>query len=154
MTVTSRLVRSSNWHMARSKPAASSTRASNETFERLQHLARHRLSGATRNQAVARQRGWTRNDVSAFGIILTLVLLGTIASAQSSCPVFWLLIGPGPVVVGFTVSAFFRHGFRRNRAFRRMRDPNSHHTGQSDRLLNPPGVQRNKQGDTRIVPGF
>jgi hypothetical protein len=52
---------------------------------------------------------WTTNDISGFGFAFTLVLLGTILSAYSDRPVFWLLVGPGPLVVGLTVVTFLRY---------------------------------------------
>jgi hypothetical protein len=156
MTVTSRPVRSSKYDMNRSKPAASSAWVSRGRSERWQDLARprHLLREAKRNLTAETRSSWTRNDLSAFGVTLTLVLLGTIAAAQTSYPVFWLLIGPGPLAVGFTVRAFLRQGFRRHRTFRSVRERNSHHSGQSDRRISCPGVHRGKRGSKRIVPGF
>ena len=52
---------------------------------------------------------WTTGDISGFGFAFTLVLLGTILSAYSDRPVFWLLVGPGPLVVGLTVVTFLRY---------------------------------------------
>jgi hypothetical protein len=52
---------------------------------------------------------WTTSDISGFGFAFTLVLLGTILSAYSDRPVFWLLVGPGPLVVGLTVVTFLRY---------------------------------------------
>jgi len=52
---------------------------------------------------------WTVGDISGFGFAFTLVLLGTILSAYSDRPVFWLLAGPGPLVVGLTVVTFLRY---------------------------------------------
>jgi hypothetical protein len=52
---------------------------------------------------------WTTHDISGFGFAFTLVLLGTILSAYSDQPVFWLLVGPGPLVVGLTVVTFLRY---------------------------------------------
>ena len=156
MTATSRPVQSSKYDMNRSKPAASSTWVSSERSDRWQDLGRRRrlLPDAKRNLAAETRSSWTKNDLSAFGITLTLVLLGTIAAAQTSYPVFWLLIGPGPLAVGFTVRAFLRHGFRRQRTFRGVRERKSHRSGQSDRRISHPGVHRGKRGSTRVVPGF
>jgi hypothetical protein len=58
---------------------------------------------------------WTRGDISVFGFTLSLVLLGTILSAHTDRPVFWLLAGPGPVAIGFTLITFLRQGFGRRR---------------------------------------
>ena len=57
------------------------------------------------------KENWTTGDISGFGFAFSLVLLGTIVSAYSDHPVFWLLVGPGPLVVGLTLIAFLRHLF-------------------------------------------
>jgi hypothetical protein len=57
------------------------------------------------------KENWTTGDISGFGFAFSLVLLGTILSAYSDRPVFWLLVGPGPLVVGLTMIAFLRHQF-------------------------------------------
>ena len=58
--------------------------------------------------------GWTKCDMSTFGLSLTLLLLGTIAAANTNHPVFWLLIGPAPLAAGFTVLTVFRKRFSRH----------------------------------------
>jgi hypothetical protein len=55
------------------------------------------------------KENWTTGDISGYGFAFSLVLLGTIVSAYSDRPVFWLLVGPGPLVLGLTVIAFLRH---------------------------------------------
>ena len=55
-----------------------------------------------------KRSGLTGNDMSAFSFSLTLLLLGTIAAADTNHPVFWLSIGPAPLVAGFTILTFFR----------------------------------------------
>jgi hypothetical protein len=57
------------------------------------------------------KENWTTGDISGFGFAFSLVLLGTIVSAYSDHPVFWLLVGPGPLVIGLTLIAFLRHLF-------------------------------------------
>ena len=52
---------------------------------------------------------WTTGDISGFGFAFTLVLSGAILSACSDRPVFWLLVGPGPIVVGLTFITFLRY---------------------------------------------
>jgi hypothetical protein len=54
---------------------------------------------------------WTTADISGFGFAFSLVLLGTIVSAFSDRPVFWLLLGPGPLVIGLTLITFLRNVF-------------------------------------------
>jgi len=61
------------------------------------------------------KENWTTGDISGFGFAFSLVLLGTIVSAYSDHPVFWLLVGPGPLVVGLTLIAFLRHLFTMHR---------------------------------------
>jgi hypothetical protein len=56
---------------------------------------------------------WTISDITVFGFTLSLVLLGTILSAHTDRPVFWLLVGPGPIAIGFTLITFLRQGFGR-----------------------------------------
>ena len=66
---------------------------------------------------------WTSGDISGFGFAFALVLLSTILSAYSDRPVFWLLVGPGPLVVGLTVITFLRYtiGFAEKRKNRMSR---------------------------------
>jgi hypothetical protein len=55
-----------------------------------------------------KRSGLTGNDMSAFSFSLTLLLLGTIAAADTNHPVFWLSIGPAPLVAVFTMLTLFR----------------------------------------------
>jgi hypothetical protein len=55
------------------------------------------------------KENWTIGDISGFGFAFSLVLLGTMLSAYSDHPIFWLLAGTGPLVIGLTVIAFLRH---------------------------------------------
>jgi hypothetical protein len=57
------------------------------------------------------KENWTAGDISGFGFAFSLMLLGTILSAYSDHPVFWLLVGTGPLVLGLTLIAFLRHLF-------------------------------------------
>ncbi|MBV8098085.1 MAG: hypothetical protein JOZ31_02895 [Verrucomicrobia bacterium] len=61
------------------------------------------------------KENWTTGDISGFGFAFSLVLLGTIVSAFSDHPVFWLLVGPGSLVIGLTLTAFLRHLFSARR---------------------------------------
>lgn len=56
---------------------------------------------------------WTTGDISVFGFILSLALIGAILAAYSDRPAFWLLVGLGPVAVGFTIITFVRQRFGR-----------------------------------------
>lgn len=49
-----------------------------------------------------------REDMGVFGFAWTLLLVGTVAAAETDRPVLWLLVGPVPFVVGFAVVAFLR----------------------------------------------
>jgi hypothetical protein len=77
-----------------------------------QILVRSSHRSAMSNSAVKGR--WTTGDVSLFGFTLSLVLLGTILSAYTDRPIFWLLVGPGPIAVGFTLISFYRHGNQKN----------------------------------------
>lgn len=93
--------------------------------------------------------------MSVFGITLTLVLLGTIAAAHTDCPVLWLLIGPAPLGVGFTVIAFLRHGFIRHRSLPTVRERNYCGGDQSTGVTRNAAKNRRKAyAGTTIVPGF
>jgi hypothetical protein len=61
---------------------------------------------ATSNSAIKGR--WTTGDISVFAFTLSLVLFGTIFSAHTDRPVFWLLVGPGPIAIGFTLITFLR----------------------------------------------
>ena len=76
-----------------------------------QILVRSSHQSATSNSTIKER--WTNGDISMFGFTLALVLLGTILSAYTDRPVFWLLVGPAPIAIGFTLTAFLRQGFGR-----------------------------------------
>ena len=70
----------------------------------------------TRSAGVSHQRkdgDWTGRDMSAFSFVLMLLLLGLFMAAHSDRPVFWLLVGPGPLAIGFTLTTFVRRGLLR-----------------------------------------
>ena len=73
---------------------------------------------ALNNPATPLKRsGLTGNDMSTFSFSLTLLLLGTIAAADTNHPVFWLSIGPAPLVAGFTILTLFRKRVSRRGLF-------------------------------------
>jgi hypothetical protein len=43
------------------------------------------------------------------------VVLGTIVAGHTNHPVFWLLVGPAPLGIGYTAFTFFRQGLGRAR---------------------------------------
>lgn len=51
---------------------------------------------------------WMHEDMGPVSFILTLVLLGTAAAAQTDQPAFWLLVGPTPLACGFLAVTLFR----------------------------------------------
>jgi hypothetical protein len=54
---------------------------------------------------------WRREDMGALSFTLTLLLLGTVAAAQTDQPGLWLLVGPAPLAVGLAAVAFLRRRF-------------------------------------------
>jgi hypothetical protein len=54
---------------------------------------------------------WMREDMGAHSFAWTLLLLGTVAAAQTDQPMLWLLVGPAPFVVGYAAVAFLRRRF-------------------------------------------
>ncbi len=56
---------------------------------------------------------WNRRDMSTFTIVLILLLIGMSIAANTTRPVFWLLVGPLPLSIGYALSAFLKQGFRR-----------------------------------------
>ena len=54
---------------------------------------------------------WMREDMGILGFTWTLVLLGTVAAAQTDRPILWLLAGPAPLVVVLATVALLRRRF-------------------------------------------
>jgi hypothetical protein len=73
----------------------------------------------------------TKSDMSVSSVILTLVLLGTIVAGHTDHPVFWLLVGPAPLGIGFTAITFFRQGLGRNHSLPTGPDRDYDNSGQS-----------------------
>ncbi len=74
------------------------------------------VKGRNRSAGVSHKRKdseWTERDMSSFSFVLMLLLLGLFMAAHSDRPVFWLLVGPGPLAIGFTLTTFVRRGFLR-----------------------------------------
>jgi hypothetical protein len=61
-----------------------------------------------KNRASSNRSHWTREDMGTFSFTLTLLLLGTVAAAQTDQPALWLLVGPGLLAVGLVAAPFFR----------------------------------------------
>ena len=47
------------------------------------------------------------------GILICTSGIGMSIAANTTRPVFWLLVGPLPLSIGYTLSAFLKQGFRR-----------------------------------------
>jgi len=78
--------------------------------------ARSSAKVRTRSAGVSHKRkdnDWTERDMSSFTFVLMLLILGLFMAAHSDRPVFWLLVGPGPLAIGFTLTTFVRRGFLR-----------------------------------------
>lgn len=86
--------------------AASRPRVSREILRR-----RNGLWDARRNTAFPSRLYWTREDMGTLSFTLTLLLLGTIAAAQTDRPVLWLSVGPAPLAVAFAAAASLRKRF-------------------------------------------
>jgi hypothetical protein len=117
-----------------------------------QILVRSSHRSATDNSAIKGR--WTIGDISVFGFTLSLVLLGTILSAYTDRPVFWLLVGPGPIAIGFTLITFLRQGFGRPHGLSVM-EKRGRSGGHSNKVVRSAGrLCREHQCCTTTVPGF
>jgi hypothetical protein len=103
------LAKESTNHMATKVWLTAPADATNKGSKPRQILVRSNHRSVTSNSPIKGR--WTTGDVSVFGFTCSLVVLGTILSAYSDRPIFWLLIGPGPIAIGFTLISFFRQGF-------------------------------------------
>jgi hypothetical protein len=54
------------------------------------------------------ESGQMTRDLTVSSFVLALVLVGVVLAAHTERPVFWLLIGPTPLVVLHTIGSFFR----------------------------------------------
>jgi hypothetical protein len=104
------------------------------------------FGGPGRKQS--RRSARTHRDMSAFSFTLTLQLLGTIAAAHTAHPVFWLLVGPMPLAVGFTLVTFIQQGVVRSiRKSRRITGRTLRRTRRRESLVPPCG----DSNDLRIL---
>jgi hypothetical protein len=69
-----------------------------------QTLARAR----TRPVVATLEPSLTKGDMSVFGFMLTVVMVGVVLAAHSDRPLFWLLIGPTPLIVIHAVRTLLR----------------------------------------------
>jgi hypothetical protein len=54
------------------------------------------------------ESGYIKRDLTVSSFMLALVLVGVVLAAHTERPVFWLLIGPVPLVVLHTIRSFLR----------------------------------------------
>jgi hypothetical protein len=66
--------------------------------------------------------------MSASTIVVTLVLLGTILAGHTDHPVFWLSVGPAPLVIGFAAIMVFRRGLGQDHSLPTSPERNRHGT--------------------------
>ena len=69
-----------------------------------------------------RKRDQMQRDLTVSGFVFTLVLVGVILAAYTDVPVFWLLIGPGPVVALHTIRTVLRQLVRRQESLAEFRE--------------------------------
>ena len=74
----------------------------------------NRMTNQGSGQSV-KQPGTAKRDISGFGLVLILMLLCEVAAAQTDNPVFWLLIGPTPMALGFAVIRLLQYRSARKR---------------------------------------
>ena len=51
----------------------------------------------------------TKRDLTVSGLVLALLFSGAVVAAHTDQPVFWLLVGPAPFAVVYTVGTCLRH---------------------------------------------
>jgi hypothetical protein len=88
--------------------------------EQLTH-AREIFRYATRNLMTQRGPRCGGSDMNVSSVIFTLVLLGTILAGHTEHPVFWLLVGPAPLSIGFTAIIVLRRGVGQNQNIAKSR---------------------------------
>jgi hypothetical protein len=66
------------------------------------------VRGRTRTETATLGADQTKGDLTVFGFMLALVLVGVVLAIHTDRPVLWLLIGPAPLVVLHTVRMFLR----------------------------------------------
>jgi hypothetical protein len=109
----------------------------------------------SRNSAAKTGSNWTTKDISVFAVTFVLVLLGTAFAAATDQPVFWLLLVPAPLAIGFTVVTFLRERRRGRKSLSAM--PKETHrggTGDSGKLSSGGPDRSKEQRWTMTVPGF
>ena len=114
----------------------------------------HAKARRSRNSAVKTGSSWTAKDVSAFTVTLMLVLLGTVFAANTNQPVFWLLLGPAPLAVGFTLITFLRERRSWRRSLPAILEPSYRGSRESSKLRNAGRNRSKAQRWAMTIPGF
>jgi len=82
--------------------------------------------GVVHNRTVSalqtRKRDQNQRDLTVSGFVFALVLVGVILAACTDGPVFWLLIGPGPVAALHTIRTVQRQLLRRQESLAEFRE--------------------------------
>ena len=96
-----------------SAPAISGRQDTGNRRKVLVKVTRRRddLSEPGRKKGLPNESYWTREDMGTLSFTLTLLLLATVAAAQTDRPVLWLMIGPVPLALGLAVVGFVRPRF-------------------------------------------
>jgi hypothetical protein len=104
-------------------PAQSMKKKADRRLNQSEQLtpSRKLFRGGTGNLVTQKQPSWAGGDMSASSLIFTLVLLGTILAGHTDHPMFWLLVGPAPLGIGYTAIMVFRRGLGQNRSTSRER---------------------------------
>jgi len=94
-------------HRDRSRAARTNVEKNNNTF---QEYRRKRTPVGSRTRTAIRtlRSGETNRDLTVSTFMLVLVLVGVVVAAHTDRQVFWLLIGPTPLVVLYTIRTFLQ----------------------------------------------
>jgi hypothetical protein len=96
-----------------SVPAISDRQDTGNRRKVLPKISRRRddLSEVGRKKGLPNESYWTHEDMGTLSFTLTLLLLATVAAAQTDRPILWLMIGPVPLALGLAVVGFVRPRF-------------------------------------------
>ena len=70
---------------------------------------RWRAPDSMRTAIPTKKSDQVKRDLTVSGLALALVFSGAVISAQTDRPAFWLLVGPTPCAVAYTVRTCLRH---------------------------------------------
>ena len=90
-----------------SRATRTDTEQHSELFRENRH--QHELTYAQRRAAPpTRQPSQMKRDLTVSGFVLALVSVGVLLSAYTDQPIFWLLVGPVPLGVLYTIRTLLR----------------------------------------------